>query len=39
MSSVIKEVEIEKHQIVDIGAKLCLNRLEPGVFHKVSPSL
>lgn len=28
MSSVIKQVEIEKHKIDDIGAKLCLNRPE-----------
>lgn len=28
MSSVIKEVEIEKHKIDDIGAKVHLNRLE-----------
>lgn len=28
MSSVIKEVEIEKHKIDDIGAKVRLNRLE-----------
>lgn len=30
MSSVIKKVEIEKHKIDDIGAKVCLNRLELG---------